>query len=149
MPGSSLTVPTVYSVMAAAATIARPGSAVTRARMPAAAAASRTDRAHCDDGRRFFALDVRHAEAAADRQLVEVEPLEERRDHVDRLMEEIGDEDLAADVEVHAGELDRRAGSPARLDGLGRIARRDAETELRVDLTGADELVRVRLDARA
>ena len=39
------------------------------------------------------------------------------------LLEEVGDEDLAADVDVHADEVDRGRDRRA-LDGLGRIARR-------------------------
>ncbi len=61
-------------------------------------------------------------------------------------MEEVGDEDLAPDVQMDACERDRRARA-GTLDRFGRVSRRDAEPELRVDLTGPDELVRVRFDA--
>src|SRR5581483_6081097 len=49
-----------------------------------------------------LAVDVGHAQPAAHAQLVEVEVAEERRDDVDGLVEEVRDEHLAADVEVHA-----------------------------------------------
>src|SRR5207248_3704262 len=70
----------------------------------------------------------------------------ERGDDVDGLMEEVGDEDLAADVQVQTVARDRcRRACP--LDRLRRVAGRDAEAELRIGLTRTDELVGVRLDA--
>ena len=47
IPGISLIVPTVYTVTAAAATIDRPGSTLTRAVTPSASQASRTTLPHC------------------------------------------------------------------------------------------------------
>ncbi len=70
-----------------------------------------------------------------------------RRHDLDGLVEEVGHEHLAADVHVHAEQLD--AGGVLRPGhGARRVASGDAEAELRVDLAGLHELVGVRLDAR-
>ena len=62
-------------------------------------------------------------------------------------MEEVGDEHLAADVHVDPDQLDgRRVLRPRHR--AGGVAGGHTEAELRVDLSGADEVVGVRLDAR-
>ena len=96
-------------------------------------------------GGRLLAVDIRDAEPAADRQLGQVELAHPRGDDVDGLAEEVGDEDLAADVQVDADQVDRR-GRRRPLDRLGQVARRHPEAELRVDLPGLHELVGVGLD---
>ena len=106
MPGSSLIVPTVYSVTAAAATIARPGLGGDPSRDAGPLARVVHRRAPLGDRRRLLALDVGDAEAATDRQLGQPEVVDERGQHLDRLVEEVGDEHLAADVHVHADEVD-------------------------------------------
>jgi hypothetical protein len=62
-------------------------------------------------------------------------------------VEEVGDEDLAADVHVDAEQL-HTGEVPCPGDGVGGVPRGDAEAELRVDLAGAHELVGVGLDPR-
>ena len=101
---------------------------------------------HCGDGRRVLALDVRHAETAADRQLGELVRLHEVGHDLERQLEEPRFEHLAADVGVHPDQLEGRR-RPRPLDGTRRRARRDREAELGVVLAGAHELVGVRLDA--
>ena len=64
------------------------------------------------------------------------------------LLDEGGDlEDLAADVGVHADELEAIQARERR-DSLGGRPRGQRESELRVLLTGPHVLVGVRLDAR-
>ena len=117
------------------------------ARMPASRQASTTASPHSVMRRRALAFHVGHAQSTSDGQLGQAELAHPRRHDLHRLMEEVGDEDLAADVHVHADELDRRRVlGPG--DGSGGVADRHAEAELRVDLAGADELVGVGLDAR-
>ena len=105
--------------------MARPGSAVTRAVMPASAHAARTAAAPLGDRRGRLALDVGHAEAAADRQLGQAVGVDEGGQHLDGLVEEVDDEDLAADVGVQPDQVDRgrwrrRARRPRRRRRTGR-----------------------------
>ncbi len=72
-PGIGLIVPTSYTVTAAPATMARPGSTLTAERTPAARQASSTALAHSAKRRCVLALDVGDAEPAAEHQLREVE----------------------------------------------------------------------------
>ena len=74
--------------------------------MPASRQPDSTEVAPLGDRRGLLALDVGDAEAAADRQLGEAELAHERRHDLDGLVEEVGDEHLAADVHVDADELD-------------------------------------------
>ena len=97
--------------------------------------------------RRPFAVDVGHAQAAAHHQLGQVERGEEAAQHLGRLLEMGHVEDLAADVGVHADQLD----PGQQLEGghrLGGGAGRHREAELGVLLPGAHELVGVDLDSR-
>ena len=97
---------------------------------------------------RVLALDVRHAQPAADRQLGQAVLLDEAGHDLQGQLEEAGLEDLTADVGVHADQVDvRRCRGRARRPRAGR-ARRHREPELAVLLAGAHELVGVRLDAR-
>ena len=59
------------------------------------------------DRRGLLGLDVGDPQTAADRQLGQTELAHPRRDDLDGLVEEVGDEDLAADVHVHTDELHR------------------------------------------
>ena len=97
------------------------------------------------DGR-LFALHVGDAQPSSDRQLGKPDLADPRGHHLHRVVEEVGDEHLAADVHVDPDQLDRRRvlrpGHRA-----GGVAGGHAEAELRVDLSGADEVVGVRLDA--
>ena len=118
--------------------------------MPGVAAAPTTTAVpHSVIDGRVLALDVGHAEPAADRQLGQAELAHPRGHDLHGLVEEVGHEHLAADVHVHADQLDRRRvlrpGPPpaaASPDG-------HAEAELGVVLAGPHELVGVGLDARA
>ena len=101
-------VPTVYSVTAAWAAIERPGSADTRAVMPAVTARGHDGGAPLGDRRGLLALDVGDAQAATDRQLGQIELAHPRCDDLDGLVEEVGHEHLAADVHVDADQLDGR-----------------------------------------
>ena len=58
------------------------------------------------DRRGLLALDVGDAQAAADRQLRQAHLAHVGGDDLDRLVEEVGHEHLAADVHVQADELD-------------------------------------------
>jgi hypothetical protein len=93
-----------------------------------------------------LALDVGHADAAADGQLGQLVLEEPGGEHADGGLEEAGFEDLAADVGVQADQVHRRGARrpvEGRLGGAGV----DAEAELRVVLSGLDVLVGVGLDA--
>ena len=117
--------------------------------MPASAHAARTAAAPLGDRRRRLALDVGHAEAAADRQLGQAVGVDEGGQHLDGLDEGVDDEDLAADVGVQPDQVDRAAMAPSALDGLAGGAGLEAEAELGVVLAGPHVLVGVGLDARA
>ena len=67
--------------------------------------------------------------------------------HLDRPLERRQREDLAADVGVHADQLDRGSGPAQPGDRLGGRARGQAEAELGVVLAGPHVLVGVGLDA--
>ena len=135
--------------MPAVATMDRPGSAETRVAgsTPALAQASTRGLGPLGLGRRRLPVDVGHAEPATDDELGQTERSEERAEHLGRLLERGGLEDLAPDVRVDPDQLDARH-ELERGDRLGGGARRDGEAELRVLLPGAHELVRVRLDTR-
>src|SRR5581483_3328901 len=100
------------------------------------------------DGRRLFALDVRHAEPTAHAQLVEPERREPRGQRLDLRVEGPEPEDLAPDVGVHARKLHHagRLERPGAGDGLVGRPAGEAEPELRVVLPRPHELVGVRLD---
>ena len=109
----------------------------------------RRRRPHWVIGRRLLAVDVGDAEPAADRQLGQVE-LARRTGPRPRPP---GGRSRRRTPGCRCAGARRRARRPAMaarpLDGLGRVARRHAEAELRVDLAGPHELVGVGLDARA
>ena len=95
-------------------------------------------------GRSRLAVDVGHAEPAADDQLGQPERGEEHAEHLGRLLERRRFEDLAADVRMDPDQLD--AGHELEGgDGLCGRPGGDGEAELGVLLPGADELVGVRL----
>ena len=107
---------------------------------------------HLDDVGRVVGTGVGDAEAAAEVELGQLDPVlvahrDEQPDHpVRRDLEAAGVEDLRADVGVQADQLEPRRGEhPAyRLEG---VAAGQREAELLVLVRGRDELVGVRLDA--
>ena len=146
MPGIRFTVPTRYNVSAAAAAMARPGSAETRGSDARGGARVGHRPAPLGDRGRRLAFDVRDSEPAPDRQLIQSKRVDERCERLDGLLEELSDEHLRADVRVDPDQLDRfgRRGAVHRSVG---ITRRESEPELGVVLAGHDVLVGVRLDA--
>ena len=96
--------------------------------------------------RRRLAVDVGDAEPTSDDELGQTEGREERAEHLGRLLEGGRLEDLAADVRVHADQLDRGhelQGGHRLRGGTGG----DGEAELRVLLPRPHELMGVRLHA--
>ena len=146
-PGICLIVPTVYTVIAA-------GGDDRPARFDAdlRAHAERVARveqhvAPLRDRRRLLALDVGDAEPAAEHELGQVERHGEVGHHLGRLGERRRLEHVRSDVAVHADQLDRRR--PAcPVDRSHRVAVAEVEAELRVVLSGGDELVGVGVHAR-
>ena len=149
MPGRCLTVPTVYSVMAGRGHNGTPRlGRDSRGRVHAGPGAGAAR--HLGPGRLRrcgLTVDVRHAEAAPDDEFGQLERGEERADHLGCLLEGGRVEDLAADVCVDPRQFDSRH-ELERGDGFGCGPGGNGEAELRVLLSGPDELVRVRLDAR-
>ncbi len=148
IPGSVFTVPTVYSVSPAVATIERPGSAEIRTAgsTPVRAHAARVAAAHSACVGADLPVHVGDAQAAADDELGQAERSEERAQHLRRLLEGRHIEDLAPDVGMHAHQLDPGQ-ELERGHRLGRGARCHREPEFGVLPSGADELMGVGLDA--
>ena len=118
IPGINLIVPTVYTVTAAAATIDRPGSTLTRAVTPSASQASRTTLPHCVIVGASSVATYGNAEPAAEHELGQAERRREPRHHLGRLGEARRREHVRSDVavqpdEAHAAD-DRSARSTAR-----------------------------------
>ncbi len=135
--------------MPAVATIARPGSAVTRVALEIPARARFVDRrGPLCDGRRRLAGDVGHAESPADAELLEPERHEELGEHLHLLGKGLGAKHLASNVGMYPHEAHCVVG-PQALHRLCCRAGGEPETEFRVLLAGPDELVGMRLDARS
>ena len=96
----------------------------------------------------FLGFHIGDAEPTADRQLREAELTYPWGHDVDRLVEEVGHEHLAADVHVNAYQL-HRGRVPRSRHGSREVASGDAEPELGVRLTGSHELVGVGFHTRS
>ncbi len=140
-------VPIVYSVTAAPATKARPGSTLTSAVRPADRAGVEHSGSPLARRRRRLTGDVGDAEPAAEDELGEGEAGGELGHHRGRLGEAVGDEDVRPDVAVEADEVHRRRPLRPQRGALG-VAVGEVEAELGVVLPGGDVRVRVGVDSR-
>ena len=125
----------------------RPGSAETRVAgsTPALAQALNVASAQAALRRSRLAVHVGDPEPASHHEFGQLERGEERSEHFGRLFEGRRLEHLAADVRVDADEFD--AGHELECsNGLSGGTGGDRESELRVLLACADELVRMRFD---
>ena len=99
------------------------------------------------DGGGVLARDVGNTETAAEAELRQREGTGELGQHPHRLLEGVGEEDLAADVRVEPDQLE--LGRPARpLDGGRGITAAEPEAELRIDLARHHVLVGVGFNPR-
>ena len=140
-----LIVPIVYTVIAAAATIARPGSTLTCDRTPSASARVEQHTRPLGDRRRLLGADVGDAEPTSEHELGQPQRHREPCHHLGGLGEARRREHVRADVAVEPDEVDA-VGGRRPLDGPLGIAVAEVEPELRIVLTGGDELVGVGVD---
>ena len=146
IPGISLIVPTVYTVSGRGGDDRPPRLDAHPRRHPERVAGVAHDVAPLRDRRRLLGGDVGNAEPAAEHELGQAERRREPRHHLGRLGEARRREHVRADVAVQPDEA--HAARPQRpLDRPLGVAVGEVEPELRVVLTGGDELVRVGVHA--